>query len=261
MAEEIKSTDFGAKVIQASFQTPVVADFWAAWCNPCRALTPILKKLETNYQGKFKLATIDTEENPEITEQYNITGIPNVLFFYQGKIKDQFTGLLPEEYVRQFLDKNIPHPALKEIRDLLDQKKWKEAGEKLINENIKSQEANAALWEIFRNLILGENDEKDIKDLKKYIDQMIPLDPALSEVKTSFSNYFQQALAGHPVNFAALLKPGETKTLLDQILNDIVSTKDKEREVHKTRLFCCFHLMGNSPLVMEYRKKLSRALF
>ncbi len=101
------TTDSFAEVLQASFQVPVLMDFWADWCQPCHVLMPILAKLAEDYRGKFILAKLNTEENREIAAQFGIRSIPTVKLFKDGQIVDEFMGALPEQGVRQFLDRHI----------------------------------------------------------------------------------------------------------------------------------------------------------
>ena len=101
------STDNFAEVMQASFQVPVLMDFWADWCQPCHMLMPVLAKLADDYGGKFVLAKLNTEQNQEIAAQFGIKSIPNVKLFKDGQVVDEFMGALPEQGVRQFLDKHI----------------------------------------------------------------------------------------------------------------------------------------------------------
>jgi putative thioredoxin len=109
-AREITSADFDHGVIQASKQAPVLVDFWAPWCGPCRALTPVLERLAEIYQGKFLLAKVNSDENPDLAREYGIRSIPNVKAFVDGQLVDEFLGALPESAVREFIDRLLPTP-------------------------------------------------------------------------------------------------------------------------------------------------------
>jgi putative thioredoxin len=95
------------EVMEASFKVPVLLDFWAGWCQPCHMLMPVLAKLAEEYEGKFLLAKLNTEEEQEIAGQFGIRSIPTVKLFRDGQPVDEFAGAQPETAVRQFLDKHI----------------------------------------------------------------------------------------------------------------------------------------------------------
>ncbi|MDH4070624.1 MAG: tetratricopeptide repeat protein [Ignavibacteria bacterium] len=120
---EYQITDFQTDVIDRSFQMPVVVDFWAEWCGPCRVLGPVLESLAGTSDGLWVLAKVDTERHPDIAAEYGIRGIPNVKLFIDGKVANEFTGALPEQMVKQWLETSLPNPVEKEVmeaRHLLD---------------------------------------------------------------------------------------------------------------------------------------------
>jgi putative thioredoxin len=108
---EATTQNFEQEVIERSGSVPVVVDFWAAWCNPCRMLGPILEKLAREYDGKFVLAKVDTERDPELAGQFAVRSIPAVFAFRDGKAVDAFVGVQPEAVIRTWLDRLLPAPA------------------------------------------------------------------------------------------------------------------------------------------------------
>jgi len=110
---DVTTENFEAEVIAASMTTPVLVDFWAPWCGPCKTLGPILEKLETAYEGRFRLVKIDSDEQQELAGAFGIRSIPTCVLLKDGKPVDGFMGALPEGKVREFLDKHVP-PAAEE---------------------------------------------------------------------------------------------------------------------------------------------------
>jgi len=105
---DITTENFESEVIQASMSVPVLVDFWAPWCGPCKALGPVLEKLETAYEGRFVLAKINSDEQQELAGAFGIRSIPTCVLMMGGKPVDGFMGALPEGKLREFLDKHLP---------------------------------------------------------------------------------------------------------------------------------------------------------
>ena len=105
---DVTVQNFEAEVIEASVSVPVLVDFWAAWCGPCRSLGPVLEKLEEDYAGRFKLVKINSDEEQQLASAFGIRSLPTCILMMGGKPVDGFMGALPEGQVRQFLDKHLP---------------------------------------------------------------------------------------------------------------------------------------------------------
>ena len=109
MTNHIETSDpkFGKEVLEKSKEIPVLVDFWAPWCMPCRMLRPVIERIADRYNGKVVLAKLNVDENPETSEKYRIHGIPSVKLFVDGKIVDEFSGFVPEKQIESWLDKNL----------------------------------------------------------------------------------------------------------------------------------------------------------
>ncbi|MBI3560124.1 MAG: thioredoxin [Gammaproteobacteria bacterium] len=104
---DVTAQNFTTEVVAASRNAPVLVDFWAPWCGPCRSLMPVLTKLAESYQGAFRLAKVNIDEQQALATQFGVRSVPSVKLVKNGQIVDEFTGAIPETQIRAFLDKHV----------------------------------------------------------------------------------------------------------------------------------------------------------
>jgi len=154
-------SDFEQEVIQRSHEVPVLVDFWAAWCGPCRVLGPILERLAQQNGGRWDLAKVDTEKRVDVAQQYGIQSIPNVKLFVDGQIVDEFLGALPEHAVQRWLQRALPsthRKQLEQAQQLFQAGKPSEA-HPLLEQVVRLEPDNAQARVLLARLVLF-NDPK-----------------------------------------------------------------------------------------------------
>ena len=155
-------SDFQREVIEASYEVPVLVDFWAPWCGPCRVLGPILEKLAGQSEGKWKLAKVNTDQEQELSLQYGIRGIPAGKLFANGDVVDEFTGALPEYAVAQWLEKALPSENKKRLAqaEMALAEGDASTAETLLRQVMNEEPGNPAARVLLAQLIVFDNPEE-----------------------------------------------------------------------------------------------------
>ena len=176
---EAGEANFETDVLQASLQTPVLVDFWATWCGPCKTLGPILEKLAGEYAGAFRLAKIDCDKEQQLAGMFGVRSIPTVVLIQGGQIVDAFSGALPESQVREFLTRHRVEPAARI-----------EAPAQAVDENVPAETPQAAVAR-FEQALAAAPDDAGLK-----------LDLALAKARSGDTANAQATLDSLPVDLA-----------------------------------------------------------
>ena len=158
--------NFDAEVVDASMHIPVLVDFWAPWCGPCKVIGPLLEKIETDYAGRFKLVKIDSDEQQEISQAFGIRSIPTCVLMIQGKPVDGFMGAVPEGQIKEFLDKHLPAADVLEaevtsveVSDAPDANDPAAIEEALHQAVLKNPDDDDARFDYIKHLLLAGRDD------------------------------------------------------------------------------------------------------
>ena len=279
-AFDVSLEDFQAKVLQPSLEVPVVIDFWAPWCQPCQALKPMLEKLAEEYKGRFLLAKINSDENPEIAQHFGVRSIPSVKVVYQGQLVDEFNGALPESQVREFLDR-IALPAgpggnlREEAAALVAEGKFEEALAKLVEASHANPQDQAIQLDAIEVLMqLGRNDEAKQLLGGEYTnepDRANALRARLALLEGAADTAPLEAkLEANPDDHATRLELSKAyaaqsrfREALDAALEVVRRDRFFEQGAGRTALLGLFEALSGEQyddLVREYRRKLSATL-
>ena len=273
--KDVSQETFGTEVLQRSHQVPVVVDFWAAWCGPCRTLGPALEKVADAYGGAFELVKIDVDANQQLAQQFSVQSIPTVIAFRDGNAVAQFMGALPESKIRDFVDGILPS----EIDKMVDRARTMviEGDEdaaaavfrKVLEDVPDHPEAGTGLAAL---MIAGDEVEEALILLGKLTRssevERLEATARLSEVRDTDIDALDAILAADPNDEAArfelgqvLAAHGEYEPALDHLLA-VVKAGGAYRERARQAMVDVFGMLGaDHPTTATYRRALASALF
>ncbi len=261
---------FQRDVIDASFKTPVVVDFWAVWCQPCRILGPVLEKLEKEANGQWKLVKVNTDEEPELGQHFQIRSIPAVKMIHEGKIADEFVGALPEVEVRKWLEKHLPSESKSQLETA---KAMLQAGNlakarKILESAVKQASTNDEARVLLATLLLPDEIDK-AADLAATIADEQPLANKAQAIRTLHRLAHLKETAGEPKEDwklyhrgIAAFKKGKYAEALETWIELVGRNRQLDDDGARKASVALFNLLGSEhELTQKYHRRFTSSLY
>lgn len=261
-------SDFNEEVIEASREQPVLVDFWAPWCGPCRMLSPALEKLAGEAEGKWTLVTVNTDEHPDLSMSYQVRGIPAVKLFSDGEVVAEFTGAMPEYAVRQWLDQQMPSDISKSVataRELIGEGRVDEAVTLL---ETLSSDSEAAI--LLASLVVLDDPERALRLVASATDvngEGERVRAAVDTVGRSILEFEAGQLPEGPGrvdygNAVAFLREGDLKAAIESLMQVLIKERYYGDDAARKLGVALFTLLGDShPVTRATRRTFDMYLY
>lgn len=265
---DTETLDFQQQVLERSQETPVVVDFWAEWCGPCKILGPVIEKLASEANGRWELVKVNTELHQDLAQQYRIQSIPAVKMFYQGKVLAEFMGALPEYQIQRWLDQHLPDPRLNQLESLFQQ--WVEKRDPSLFTELESFVASHPdLLEGRLRLaaIILLSDPVAAKELLVDIHQGHKLYEEAQDIR-ALADLMSNEAEGHPKvkelmhQAKSSWEARDLEGTLEHLIQAIIVDKSYADELPRRAVVAIFHQLGEQhPITKSFRPRFSMALY
>lgn len=278
----ITAQNFTTEVIEKSRQVPVLVDFWAAWCAPCKMILPVLTKLANEYQGKFILAKVNTDEEQQLASQYGIRSIPTLKLFRHGQVVEDIMGAQSESVLRDMIDRHCERPADK-LRSQAMAAHLSGNPEQAIALLEQARNMEPSYYPVqldLAKILLEVKQFEEAQQLLKNLPVNVQMEPAVNELiahltfaavadKAPTVAMLEQALVANPNDHQARYQlsahqvlAGDYETAMEHLLELMRRARGFEDDAGRKGLLAVFTLLGNQgPIVSRYRSKMSSLLY
>jgi putative thioredoxin len=277
---DVEDSSFDEVVLRGSSERPVVVDFWAEWCGPCRTLGPVLESLAKEFRGEFLLAKVNTESAPEISGKYQIRSIPAVMAFRDGQVVSEFVGAQPEAAVRSFLDALIPSEADRitdEAETLVISNSLPEA-ELKYNDALELEAGHPRASRGFANLLIDRQAFDKASEIIGAARLGTPEDSEIERIETTIRvrsvgpqslEQLERDAEAEPDDIAAQIDWGRglasadrSRQALERFLLALKLDPEFEDQAARKAMLEVFEVLGSDhDLTREFRGKLARAIY
>ena len=278
---DISQGNFDTLVLKQSYGVPVLADFWAAWCGPCKILMPLLAKIAQEYQGKFFLAKIDTDKEKELASRYGIRSLPTVKIFKQGQVVDEFMGAQSEPALRAIIDRHILRDSDILITQALAAQAQGDTPQALAlltravdadpNSDRPKLQLAKLLFEtqrydegekILQRLSSAGRSDQDAQALLARLEfvRLAADSPTQQELENTIRSHPQDHAARYALA-ARLILAGNYEQALEHLLEIVQRDRKFRDDAARKAILAAFNMLGgHNDIVIKYRKRLSLAL-